>query len=148
MGWIYPTISESVIGQVVGCQSSCDVWSRLYRIYCQQSIARALQLRNQLQAIKKGSDSKSDFVFKIKNIGDALIVVGEEVKDRDLVICLVNGVGHDFDAIVDVITTQRYISFEDAQYLLMVHEQRLEHLNSSSYLDIGIASAHLASNNF
>ena len=35
--------------------------------------------------LKKGSDSISEFVFKIKNIGDALMAAGEEVKDRDLV---------------------------------------------------------------
>ena len=46
-------ISESVIGQVVGFQSSFEVWSRLDRIYCLQSMAKALQLSNQLQAIKK-----------------------------------------------------------------------------------------------
>ena len=49
-------------------------------------MAKALQLCNKLQAInKKGSDSISEFVFKIKNIGDALMAVGEEVKDQDIV---------------------------------------------------------------
>ncbi|KAL5783942.1 hypothetical protein ACOSQ2_006334 [Xanthoceras sorbifolium] len=40
-----------------------------------------LQLRPQLQNIKKGSDSVSDFVLKIKNIGDALMAAGEEVME-------------------------------------------------------------------
>ena len=46
-------IDKLHIGQVVGCQSSFEVWSRLNRIRCQQSMAKALQLNNQLQAIKK-----------------------------------------------------------------------------------------------
>ncbi|KAL5836933.1 hypothetical protein ACOSQ3_014102 [Xanthoceras sorbifolium] len=54
------------------------MWSKLQRIYSQQSLAKILQLCQQLQNIKKGSDSISDFILKIKNIGDALMAVGEE----------------------------------------------------------------------
>ncbi|KAK2638719.1 hypothetical protein Ddye_026514 [Dipteronia dyeriana] len=104
--------------------------------------------QNQLQSIKKGSDSISDFALKIKHIGDASVVAEEEVKDHDLVMCLVNGICHDFDAIVVVITTQqRFMSFEDAQFVLMMHEQRLEHLDSPSRVEIGQISANYTSNN-
>ncbi|KAK2636556.1 hypothetical protein Ddye_031348, partial [Dipteronia dyeriana] len=43
---------------------------------------------------------------KEQNIGDALLVAGEEIKERDLV-SLVNGVGHELDAIVAFIRTQK-----------------------------------------
>ncbi|KAL5738223.1 hypothetical protein ACOSP7_030984 [Xanthoceras sorbifolium] len=54
------------------------MWTKLERVYSQQSMARILQLRQQLQSIKKGSDSISDFVLKLKNIGDALLEAGED----------------------------------------------------------------------
>ncbi|KAL5822807.1 hypothetical protein ACOSQ3_020708 [Xanthoceras sorbifolium] len=38
-------------------------------------------IQKQLQNIKKGSDSISDFVLKIKNIGDALMIAEEEVME-------------------------------------------------------------------
>ena len=61
--------------------------------------------------------------MKIKNIGDALMAAGEEIRDHDLVLTLINNVGHDFDTIVAVISTQqRFISLEDAHFLLMMHE--------------------------
>ena len=46
-------IDKLHIGQVVGFQSSFEIWNRLDRINCQQSMAKALQLSNQFQAIKK-----------------------------------------------------------------------------------------------
>ncbi|KAK2643570.1 hypothetical protein Ddye_025333 [Dipteronia dyeriana] len=99
---------------------------------------KILQLRNQLGSLKKCSDSISDFVLKIKNIRDSLLVAGEDIRDRDLVMCLINGAGHDFDAIVSVITAQqRFIGFEDASYLLMTHEQRLKHLDSPTQISGG-----------
>jgi hypothetical protein len=61
-------------------------------------------------------------LLKIKNISDALMTTGEEIKERDLDINLVNGVVHEFDPIVAVITTQRFITLEDAQFMLMMHE--------------------------
>ena len=87
-------------------------------------------------------------MLKIKNIGDALMAAGEEIKERDLVTSLINGVGHEFDPIVAVITTQRFISLEDAQFMLMMHGQRIEHLNSSSQLDVGQASDNFVSTIF
>ncbi|KAL5763324.1 hypothetical protein ACOSP7_019588 [Xanthoceras sorbifolium] len=54
------------------------MWSKLQRVYSQQSLPKILQLCQQLQNIKKGSNSISDFVLKIKNIGDALMAAGEE----------------------------------------------------------------------
>ena len=53
ISWIYSTISEGVIGQVIGCQTSFEVWNRLERLYPQQSIAKIASLRQQLQGIKK-----------------------------------------------------------------------------------------------
>ncbi|KAK2655426.1 hypothetical protein Ddye_008478 [Dipteronia dyeriana] len=83
---------------------------------------RTIQLNNQLQSMKKCTNSISDFAGKIKHIGDSLLATGEEIKDYDLVMCLVNGVGHDFDAIVVVITTQqKFMSFEDAWFALTMH---------------------------
>ena len=147
MSWIYSTISENIIGQVVGSQTSFEVWGRLERTYSQQSMAKILQLKNQLGSLKKGAYSISDYVLKIKNIGDSLLAAGEDVRDRDLVMCLMNGVGHDYDTIVSVISTQqRFISFEDASYLLMTHEQRLEHLDSPTQVEGGQISANYSSN--
>ena len=51
------------------------------------------------------------------------MAAGEEIRDHDLVLTLINNVGHDFDTIVAVISTQqRFISLEDAHFLLMMHE--------------------------
>ena len=131
VSWIYSTISESIIGQVIRCQTSAEVWNQLERLYSQQSVAKIAQLKGQLQSVKKGADSISDFVLKIKTVGDALMAAGEEVRDCDLVLTLINGVGHDFDPIVAVISAQqRFISLDDAHFLLMMHEQCLEHLDS------------------
>ncbi|KAL5772768.1 hypothetical protein ACOSQ2_012692 [Xanthoceras sorbifolium] len=109
-------------------------------------MAKILNLRQQLQTIKKGSHSVSDFVLKIKNIGDALSAAEEEVSERDLLLSLMHGVGHEYDAVVVLISSQRStMSLEEAQFLLLMHEQRIEELNSPN--NFGGPAANYAANN-
>ncbi|KAL5751705.1 hypothetical protein ACOSQ2_022212 [Xanthoceras sorbifolium] len=147
-GWLISTVSPSLIGQVTRCKTSLELWFKLEHIYSQQSMARILQLRQQLQQIKKGEDSISEFVMKIKNIGDALMEAGEEVPDRDLILALMGGVGYEYDAVVVMMISSlhRTMSLEDAQFAFLMHEQRIDQLNTIAQLNISGASAHFATN--
>ncbi|KAL5798945.1 hypothetical protein ACOSQ2_003765 [Xanthoceras sorbifolium] len=112
-----------------------------------QSMARILQLRQQLQQIKKGRDSVSGFIMKIKNIGDALIEAREDVPDRDLILALLSGVGHIYDVVVVMISSQhRTMSLEDAQFLFLMYEQRIDQLNSTTQLNVASTSTNFAVN--
>ncbi|KAL5759323.1 hypothetical protein ACOSQ2_018161 [Xanthoceras sorbifolium] len=138
--------NQKVVGQVTKCKSSLEAWSKLENLYSQKSMAKILNLRQQLQTIRKGSHSVSDFVLKIKNIGDALSAAGEEVSERDLLLSLMHGVGHEYDAVVVLISSQRMtMSLEEAQFLLLMHEQRIEQLNSPN--NFGGISANFVTNN-
>ncbi|KAL5741203.1 hypothetical protein ACOSP7_027935 [Xanthoceras sorbifolium] len=66
--WLLGTLTPGVLGQVTQCKTSLKMWSKIERVYSQQSIAKILQLRQQLQIITKDSDSISDFMLKIKKI--------------------------------------------------------------------------------
>ncbi|KAL5780818.1 hypothetical protein ACOSQ2_011555 [Xanthoceras sorbifolium] len=144
--WLISTLSQKVVGQVTKCKSSLEAWTKLENLYSQKSMAKILNLRQQLQTIRKGSHSISDFVLKIKNIGYALFTVGEEVSERDLLLSLMHGVGHEYDAVVVLISFQRMtMSLEEAQFQLLMHEQRIEQLNSPNNFE-GI-SANFGANN-
>ncbi|KAL5778583.1 hypothetical protein ACOSQ2_009320 [Xanthoceras sorbifolium] len=144
--WLISTLSQKVVGQVTKCKSSLEAWSKLENLYSQKSMAKILNLRQQLQTIRKGSHSVSDFVLKIKNIGDALSAAGEEVSEKDLLLSLMHGVGHEYDAVVVLISSQRMtMSLEEAQFLLLMHEQRIEQLNSPN--NFGGISANFVTNN-
>ncbi|KAL5825076.1 hypothetical protein ACOSQ3_021139 [Xanthoceras sorbifolium] len=144
--WI-SLLYQKVVGQVTKCKSALEVWTKLQNLYLQQSMAKILQLRQQLQIVKKGAQSVSDFVLKIKNIGDALSVAGEEVSERDLLLSLMHGVGHEYDVVVVLISFQRTaMSHEEAQFLLLMHEQRIDELNTTNQITFAGASAHFTAN--
>ncbi|KAK1577018.1 hypothetical protein Q3G72_018477 [Acer saccharum] len=147
LSWLLSTVSESLIGQVTECISSLETWRTLEKLFSHQSMARTMQLRQQLGNMKKGSSSVSEFVLKVKNVGNSLKSAGDSVTDRDLLLTVLNGVGNEFDAVVVMLTAQQNsISLNDAQYMLMIHEQRIEHLNPTAQVDPS-PSANLATHN-
>ncbi|KAL5757675.1 hypothetical protein ACOSP7_020286 [Xanthoceras sorbifolium] len=60
-----------------------------------------------LQVLKKGSSFVADYILKIKGIGDGLRSAGEVVTDCDLLLNVLNGLGHKFDPVVVMITSQQ-----------------------------------------
>ncbi|KAK9083599.1 hypothetical protein Scep_030070 [Stephania cephalantha] len=130
MVWFVTNISDSVIGNVADCKSSFEIWSVLESLFAQASMARALQLKQQLNTLKKVSIKISEFVLKIKSVGSELKSIGQVITDSDLIQSVLNGLGHEFDPVVVLVSSQQStMSLQDAQYLLMLHEQRIERLN-------------------
>lgn len=62
--WLFSTLSESVFGHVTQCVTAREVWNTLESLFAQQSKARVLQLRDEIQNTKKGALSVSDFILK------------------------------------------------------------------------------------
>nr|CAD1832585.1 unnamed protein product [Ananas comosus var. bracteatus] len=70
LSWIQATLTEGVLAQVVGLQTSRDVWVALERRYASLSRAHISQLTTQLQTIKKRGMTIIDYMNKIKAISD------------------------------------------------------------------------------
>ncbi|KAK2651567.1 hypothetical protein Ddye_011423 [Dipteronia dyeriana] len=78
---------------------------KIERTFIQRSMTKIMQLKQHLQSLKKRSASMSDFVMKLKAVGDALTTVGEtematemdsiitieEEIEEDLVVELIRG---------------------------------------------------------
>ncbi|KAL5830411.1 hypothetical protein ACOSQ3_019879 [Xanthoceras sorbifolium] len=146
LGWLLTTISESLIDQFVECLSALEAWRALESLFSQQSMAKILQLKQQLQSLKKGSSSINDYFLKVKSIGNGLRAVGQAVSDRDLLLNVLNGLGHEYDPVVVLVSQQHSITLLEAQYMLLIHEQRIDHLNSAVHVDV-FSSANFVSNN-
>ena len=76
-----------MLGHVIPCKSSAEVWSVLEQIFSTKSKAKVLQLRFLLQTIKKGSGSLQDFVLKMKNTANELMAAGDQfISDDEILI--------------------------------------------------------------
>jgi len=144
LGWLFSTIDKEVLAQVIQSESSAEVWSSLENLYSRQTIAKSFQLKEQLRLIRKDSLSVSDYILKIKTIRLSLAAIGESLSDKDVLLAILNGLDHEYETIVSLVTYQMdEIDLEKMQYLLMMHEQ---HLNSKNMAQASVNFESVMSN--
>jgi hypothetical protein len=70
------TLSSPVLAMVVGTTTAQEVWNRLEEKFTCTARANVLNLKLELQGIKKGNDSINSYLQRIKNTRDKLSAVG------------------------------------------------------------------------
>ena len=63
LGWLFSTIEQEVLVQVIHYESSSEVWLSLENLYSQQTVAKSFQLKQQLRSIKKYSLSVKNYIL-------------------------------------------------------------------------------------
>ncbi len=126
------SLSETLIAQVVGYSTSREMWLGLERLFASHSRARILQLHFQLATLKKAGSSIADYFQKFKYLSDNLATTGQPLNDFEQHSFPLAGLGTNFDSIVASLSTKsKPMSIEDLYSHLLIHEQRLEHHNST-----------------
>ena len=64
LSWLLSSISENMLGHVLHCTTSSEVWKTLDLLFSTKSKARLLHVRFLLQTTKKGTMSIEDYVSK------------------------------------------------------------------------------------
>lgn len=54
LAWINSTLSPEILAQVIDLPTAHDVWNSLNKTYSQQSEARLMQIRQEIQKKKEG----------------------------------------------------------------------------------------------
>ncbi|KAF8396845.1 hypothetical protein HHK36_018480 [Tetracentron sinense] len=122
--WITSTLSEEVLGLVVGLTSSRDVWSALEDAFAQDSEAREYELLQQLRVVRKGTSTLSKYLRNFKLICDELNVIGKPLPDLKKVFNLLTGLGPKYEAFTTSMLKPPIPSYSDILPLLQSHELR------------------------
>ncbi|KAA8542236.1 hypothetical protein F0562_023628 [Nyssa sinensis] len=96
-GWLTATLSEEVLGIVVGLGTAAEVWNALVHAFARASSARSLALKQRLTSITRGTDNLSTYLRRFKTICDELAAIGKPVSDQKKSWWLLNGLGKDFE---------------------------------------------------
>ncbi|KAF3778514.1 hypothetical protein EJ110_NYTH43364 [Nymphaea thermarum] len=98
--WITGTLSETVLGLVIGLNSSQEIWSTLIDAFVQESQERGFHLTHMLTTCKKGNDALEVYVAKFKAICDDLAAIGKSVGDKEKAFWLLQGLGKGYELFV------------------------------------------------
>ena len=104
-----------------------------------------MQLKSQLQSIKKGNQSIKDYAAKIKNIVAVLNEVGCFISLQEHIVYILSRLGTEYDAIVSAISAKSKTKpLQEIVSLLMSHESRLKR-NSMINIDETQPTANIVS---
>ncbi|MCO5590791.1 hypothetical protein L7F22_044766 [Adiantum nelumboides] len=86
-----------------------DAWDNLIAFNAIDTRARKIQLKNELNTIKKGDQSVNDYTLKIKSLCESLSSIGVAVDDDDKVEACVHGLGNEYKEFKTSICTRKSI---------------------------------------
>ena len=129
-------ISNSMIGHIQELETSEEVWNCLESLYTSYTKARKIQLKNELNNIKKTpSMSVNDYVLKIKDLIDALASIGSSVDNDDKVVFCLNGLREDDkwkSFITSIYVRDSMPDFNQLVALMVTKQMNLQSSTSSS----------------
>ena len=132
LSWLLSLLSERVLGIVVDCYTSCEVWTTLVNQFGARTRTRILHLRTQIQTTKKGLLTIHDYYSRMKSMLNQLRAVGNNMTDDDFVMCVLAGLGPKYDSIVTSINSMpESASISEVYGMLLSQENKTEQNLSS-----------------
>lgn len=103
---ILSSVSDAIVTQVGGLHTVHEVWLFLEQSFVSQQSVRAVSLHLQLQALKKGDKSVTDFLQQAKAIADRLAIIGKPIFNDEYQSYLFQGLGPEYENLEDAITAR------------------------------------------
>src|SRR5271170_7486537 len=126
MYWLSVSIHDSMIGHIQDASSPKQAWDSLVSMDTTNTKARKLQLKDELNTVKKENLSINDYTLKIKSICESLASIGVIVDDDDKVEVCLRGLTPVYKQFKTSIRTRENIpSFADLIPMLVVEEKNL-----------------------
>lgn len=79
----------------------------------------------------------SEYIQKIKTIGDSLYVTGHAIPDHELILSALNVLVQEYELVIDVLThSMKQNTLQEIQYALLMRETRIEQQNLLTQVNI------------
>ncbi|MCO5603144.1 hypothetical protein L7F22_057291 [Adiantum nelumboides] len=93
MYWLSKSVSDRMMGYLESAPSPAIAWKSLEKLKENHTRVRKLQLKTELNTVKRGNMSINDYASKIKTITNSLGSIGVTVDDDDVVAATLEGLG-------------------------------------------------------
>ena len=134
--FINSSLSPSILALTVGKKSAKGVWKVLEKRFASISRSHVMSLRNELNAIKKGSDSIDSYFQKIKQTRDKLAAVSVFLDDEELLHIALDGLPSEYDSFSSAIRTRSdVLSIEELNILLNSEERVIKKRSKANAID-------------
>ncbi|KAK6141030.1 hypothetical protein DH2020_025211 [Rehmannia glutinosa] len=131
--WILSSLSDSILTLMVGLESAKEIWHTLETNFTSQNTAKQMQLKLQLQTLRKNNMSIRDYLSKMKGLFDALAAAGKKIDESDQVMHILGGLGSEYNSVVVSVSSRlEPYTVPQIQALLLSFESRLEAITTAT----------------
>ncbi|KAA8519374.1 hypothetical protein F0562_013630 [Nyssa sinensis] len=125
---LFSSLFDSILGHVLACSTAQELWHSMVSMFSSQSQAKEFQIRFQLTNFTRGEQSITDYFSKVRLLADSLAATGNLIFEKELISCILNGLGPTYESFLTSITTRSDpLTSHDLYQLLLIHESRLNH---------------------
>lgn len=139
-------VHSEIFAQITRVKTSAEAWSQLQELHASSSGSRILQLRQQLQNIKKGDSAIDVYLSKVTKLVDNLITAGVEISTSEIIIYILEGIDTDYESIIAVISSQLETMTPSTMRTLLTN-QEIRNTNIRSSFSSTLISVNAISSN-
>ena len=126
MHWLSISITDTMIGHVQDAASLKEAWDNLIKFFANNTRARKIQLKTDLNTVERKNQSINEYTLKIKNICENLASISASVDDDDKIEVCLRGLGPQYKSFATSIRTRENLpSFADLVSMLIMEEKSM-----------------------
>ncbi|KAK1601131.1 hypothetical protein QYE76_007892 [Lolium multiflorum] len=99
LGHLLGSMHEDISAQLIGCTSAAAAWSAVHAKFSAENRAGVRALRRQIQGLRKGDKSASEYMQKVKALADAMAAAGSPLRDDEIIEYMLAGLGPAYNPI-------------------------------------------------
>jgi hypothetical protein len=122
-------VADHHLATLSKAKTAKEAWETLEAVYQAKSMARRLQLKRELNSLRKEpNEPLTKYVSRATDLRDQLLAAGHTVDDQEVVMCILAGLPGEYDTVVTVLElNEDKLEVDEVLAKLLQAEQRLGH---------------------
>jgi hypothetical protein len=121
------------LAQVAAQDNAADLWAAIESMYAPQNRARIVNTRLALATAHKGTQSVTEYVGKMRTLGDEMAAAGKPIDNDELLTYILTGLDIEFNPVVtSLLSRKESVTVSEAYSQLLAFETRMEIMGSGN----------------
>lgn len=131
LSFVLGSLGREVLAQVAAQDTAANLWSAVEAMYASQNRARVVNTRLALATAQKGSQSITEYVGKMRTLGDEMAATGKLIDNDELLMYILTGLDMEFNPVVtSLLSRKESVTVSEAYSQLLAFETRMEIMSS------------------
>lgn len=107
LSFVLGSLGREVLAQVAAQDTAANLWSAVEAMYASQNRARVVNTRLALATAQKGSQSITEYVGKMRTLGDEMAATGKLIDNDELLMYILTGLDMEFNPVVTSLLSRK-----------------------------------------